>query len=133
MNRLYEVTMESDKRQYAQYGKPIIRYNSFEYKVGSLEHSEWFDLLAKFGLFSIFLMVYLFRPKKVYKGNQGFKLAFIFLLILGMLNPVHFFNIYFIVFFYIPLVDDYLFADQPPGLSKSTVRRVSVQTQGVKN
>lgn len=40
LNRLSEVTLESVKREYEQYGKPVKRYHSFEYKAGSWEHPQ---------------------------------------------------------------------------------------------
>lgn len=80
--------------------------------IGMGAHSEWLDLLAKYGLLSVFLMIYIFTPKKVYKYNQGYKLGFILFIILGFLNPIYIFNIFFIVFFYSPLLDDYFFSFQ---------------------
>lgn len=80
--------------------------------LGMGDHSEWLDLLAKYGLFSVFLMIYIFKAKKVYKYNQGYKLGFILFIILGFLNPIYIFNIFFIVFFYTPLLDDYFFSYQ---------------------
>lgn len=81
-------------------------------------HSEWLDLLAQYGLFSIFLMIYLFKSKKSYQNNQGFKMAFILFIILGFLNPINSFNIHFVVFFYVPLLDDYFFTTQSGGMAK---------------
>lgn len=80
--------------------------------IGMGAHSEWLDLLAKYGIFSILLMTYIFKAKKVYKYNQGYKLGFILFIILGFLNPIYIFNIFFIVFFYTPLLDDYFFSFQ---------------------
>ena len=40
LNRLSEITVESAKREYDQYKKPVKRYHSFEYRAGSWEHSQ---------------------------------------------------------------------------------------------
>ncbi|MEO7048017.1 MAG: hypothetical protein ABI091_22145, partial [Ferruginibacter sp.] len=72
-------------------------------------HSEWLDSLATYGIFIIFLMIYLFKSKKVYRQNQGYKLALILFIITGFVNPIHLFNIYFVVFFFVPLLDNYFF------------------------
>lgn len=78
-------------------------------EAGLGSHSEWFDLFAKYGLLGILLLIYIFKPKKVYKKNKGYKLALLLFFIIGFLNPIHLFNIYFIVFFYVPLLDNYFF------------------------
>lgn len=75
-------------------------------------HSEWLDSLAKYGIFIIFLLIYIFKPKKVYKNIQGYKLGLILFVITGFLNPIHLFNIYFVVFFFVPLLDNYFFNQQ---------------------
>jgi len=38
LNRLSKITVESAKREYDLYKKPVKRYHSFEYKAGSWEH-----------------------------------------------------------------------------------------------
>jgi hypothetical protein len=38
LNKLAEVTINAAKREYAQYGKAVKRYHSFEYQAGSWEH-----------------------------------------------------------------------------------------------
>lgn len=40
LNRLAEVTVNSAEREYKQYGNPVKRYHSFEYKAGSWDHSQ---------------------------------------------------------------------------------------------
>jgi hypothetical protein len=40
LNKLAEITINSAKREYAQYGKAVKRYHSFEYQAGSWEHSQ---------------------------------------------------------------------------------------------
>jgi len=40
LNRLAEVTINSAEREYKQYGKPVKRYHSFEYKAGSWAYSQ---------------------------------------------------------------------------------------------
>jgi len=40
LNQLAKVTIESAKREFNQYGKPVKRYHSFEYKAGSWEHAQ---------------------------------------------------------------------------------------------
>ena len=40
LNQLAKVTIESAQREFKQYGKPVKRYHSFEYKAGSWEHSQ---------------------------------------------------------------------------------------------
>lgn len=78
-------------------------------EIGLGNHSEWFDLFAKYGLFAILLITYIFKPKNAYKKNKGHKLALLLFTVIGFLNPIHIFNIYFIVFFYAPLLDNYFF------------------------
>jgi hypothetical protein len=40
LNRLSDITVESAKREYDLYKKPVKRYHSFEYKAGSWQHSQ---------------------------------------------------------------------------------------------
>ena len=40
LNNLASTTIKSAEREYQQYGKPVKRYHSFEYKAGSWEHSQ---------------------------------------------------------------------------------------------
>jgi len=40
LNKKAEVTIKSAEREYAQYGKPVKRYHSFEYQAGSWAHSQ---------------------------------------------------------------------------------------------
>jgi len=40
LNRLAKITIESAQREYEQYGKPVKRYHSFEYKAGSWDNSQ---------------------------------------------------------------------------------------------
>ncbi len=40
LNNLAKITLVSAEREYAQYGKPVKRYHSFEYKAGSWEHPQ---------------------------------------------------------------------------------------------
>jgi hypothetical protein len=40
LNRLSKITVESAKREYDLYKKPVKRYHSFEYRAGSWEHSQ---------------------------------------------------------------------------------------------
>lgn len=40
LNQLAKITIESAQREFKQYGKPVKRYHSFEYKAGSWEHSQ---------------------------------------------------------------------------------------------
>jgi hypothetical protein len=40
LNKLAEITINSAKREYAQYGEAVKRYHSFEYQAGSWEHSQ---------------------------------------------------------------------------------------------
>jgi hypothetical protein len=40
LNRLAEVTVTSAQREYKQYGKPVKRYHSFEYKAGAWSHAQ---------------------------------------------------------------------------------------------
>lgn len=40
LNRLSKITVESAKREYDQYKKPVKRYHSFEYKASSWEHPQ---------------------------------------------------------------------------------------------
>lgn len=81
-------------------------------------HSEWLDSLAKYGIFFIFFIIYIYKSKKVYKNIQGYKLALILFIIIGLLNPIHLFNIYFVVFFYAPLLDNYFFGFKSIYLTK---------------
>jgi hypothetical protein len=74
-------------------------------------HSEWLDVLAKHGLFSFLLLIYLFYPRKAYMNNQGFKFAFVLFIIAGFINPMNLFNIYFVVYFCAPFIDDYFFVN----------------------
>ena len=68
-------------------------------------HAEWFDLLAKYGLLSLFLFYYIFCPKKVYSNNKNYSISLVLLLVLGFLNPNHIFNIYFVTFFFAPMLN----------------------------
>ncbi len=40
LNELARITIESAQREYKQYGNPVKRYHSFEYKAGSWEYSQ---------------------------------------------------------------------------------------------
>lgn len=40
LNNLASITIKSAEREYAQYGKPVKRYHSFEYKAGSWVYSQ---------------------------------------------------------------------------------------------
>ena len=40
LKTLSEVTVKSAEREYSQYGKPVKRYQTFEYKAGTWEHSQ---------------------------------------------------------------------------------------------
>jgi len=40
LHKLVEVTIKSAEREYAQYGRAVRRYHSFEYQAGSWEHSQ---------------------------------------------------------------------------------------------
>jgi Transposase DDE domain group 1 len=40
LNKLAEITIKSAEREYAQYGKAVKRYHSFEYQAGSWTHSQ---------------------------------------------------------------------------------------------
>lgn len=40
LNNLANITIKSAEREYAQYGKPVKRYHSFEYKAGSWVYSQ---------------------------------------------------------------------------------------------
>lgn len=40
LNELAKTTIESAKREFKQYGKPVKRYHSFEYKAGTWEYSQ---------------------------------------------------------------------------------------------
>lgn len=71
-------------------------------------HAEWIDLLAKHGLVSLSLLYYIFCSKKVYLNNFSFRISLLLLFILGFLNPVHIFNIFFVVFFFAPLLERYI-------------------------
>jgi len=40
LNKLAKVTIESAEREFKQYGKPVKRYRSFQYKAGTWEHPQ---------------------------------------------------------------------------------------------
>lgn len=40
LNKLAKVTIESAQREFKQYGKPVKRYHSFQYKAGTWEHPQ---------------------------------------------------------------------------------------------
>lgn len=40
LNKLAEVTVKSTEREYKQYGKPVKRYHTFEYKAGSWKYAQ---------------------------------------------------------------------------------------------
>jgi hypothetical protein len=40
LNKLSEITIESAKKEYILYGKPVKKYHSFEYKAGSWQYSQ---------------------------------------------------------------------------------------------
>jgi len=40
LNKMAEITIKSAKREYAQYGKPVRRFHSFEYQAGTWAHSQ---------------------------------------------------------------------------------------------
>jgi hypothetical protein len=67
-------------------------------------HSEWFDTLAKYGVFGLFMIWFLISARKIYFEKKGFKIAFLLFIILGFVNPVNLFTIYFATFYYVPKI-----------------------------
>jgi len=70
-------------------------------------HSEWFDLLATYGIFGIFFILFIISARKTYPKKMGFKIAFLLFFIMGFVNPTQVFTIYFTSFFLVPLIDDH--------------------------
>lgn len=91
----------------------LYEYNTARMIAAGLgNHSEWLDLLAKHGIFAVLSFAYLFMPKKTYVNKQGFNLSIKIFLIAGFLNPIYLFNIFFVVYFFAPLLDDYFFSSK---------------------
>lgn len=77
--------------------------------VGLGSHSEWFDLLATYGLLgSIMLFTFLFTKFKENSETMIIKLGGLIFLILGFLNPNDSFTIYLVVFLLLPLLGSFL-------------------------
>lgn len=70
-------------------------------------HSEWFDTLAKYGVFGLFMIWFLISVRKIYFEKKGFKIAFLIFIILGFVNPVNLFTIYFATFYFVPKIPTY--------------------------
>lgn len=92
LNPIFGVTWESTSYEYE------------ETVLGVGHHSEWFDMLARYGLFAFILLTFTIRGlKKVYKTPVQKIFIFEYVL-LGFLNPVYNLFINYIVFCYIPLL-----------------------------
>lgn len=64
-------------------------------------HAEWFDSLAKYGLFAVFLFFFIKKSVNLYIGKS---ISIMMFILLGFLNPVLSFQILFVVFYLIPLL-----------------------------
>lgn len=72
------------------------------------QHTEWFDILAVYGIFSVFLIWFIISwGKNIYSQKVGFRISFLCLLIVGFLNPIHLFTLFFATFYFIPTIDDH--------------------------
>ena len=67
-------------------------------------HSEWFDLLAKYGIFGLLMAFFFILVRKKYFKNKGFAIAFFLFFALGFINPLQVFTIYFAAFYYVPKI-----------------------------
>jgi len=70
-------------------------------------HSEWFDTLARYGIFGILYIWFLISVKKTYWGQKGFMIAYSIFFILGFFNPIHLFTIFFATFYFVPKLNKY--------------------------
>lgn len=77
--------------------------------LGVGNHAEWFDMLARYGLFSILLFYFLFQSFKDQKRCISFGLHYFLYLLLGFLNPVLSFYHLFVICVYIPLLYSFIF------------------------
>lgn len=83
---------------------PSVNFDFFELaKVGVGQHAEWLDNLAKYGLFSFLLIIYLrlYSKRKYNKNNVAIPLF----VILGFFNPILFYTIFFTTFFFAPIAN----------------------------
>lgn len=82
------------------------KYDFTEYsanlKHGIGYHSQWTDTLGLFGIFGSFFLFYLWKTGKYFIKNVGFKIAFIQLILFGLINTVWGFQSYFTVFYFAP-------------------------------
>lgn len=93
---------------------------SFEYEetvLGVGHHSEWFDMLARFGLFAFLLISYTARALKRHYEDTGQKLYIILYIVLGFLNPMYNLFMNFITFCYVPLLFVFFLGNKSPLLS----------------
>lgn len=80
---------------------PSVRYDYFEMeKLGVGSHSQWFDIFAIYGLFSVLLLSYL---RKTAKGISKDNVALTLFILLGFLNPIFFFNLIFVTYYITPM------------------------------
>ena len=80
--------------------------DSIEIGVGN--HSEWMDMLARYGIFSLFLMYFIFYSFwQCYKDNK-MGLHILLFVVLGFLNPIFSFLQFFTIMIYIPFIYDIL-------------------------
>lgn len=101
-NDLYSVSLTTFSEN------PIIGINhtiknveSVKYvKIGN--HSEWFDNLALYGAFSLFLFLFLFKSSN--NGLPGMPVVFIVYMFIGFVNPLWYFLQNFVTFFFVPLL-----------------------------
>ena len=84
-------------------------YNS-DTEVGIIgQHSEWVDSIARFGIIGVVLLILFFinSLKSLYKKESYAVIPFTFFLLLGFINPVLNFTIFFILFFIQKLLHDF--------------------------
>lgn len=68
-------------------------------------HSQWFDDLAKYGVFVLLWFYYLILARKK-SSHKGFDVAFITMIITGFIKSIDSFTVLFIVFFLVPRICD---------------------------
>lgn len=71
-------------------------------------HAEWVDTMALYGLFSFVLFTFMWKNAKYVFRNTDMGIIFITYIILGFVNPCLFLNQTIILFFYMPMVIDYI-------------------------
>ena len=76
-------------------------------------HATWFDTLAKYGIFSIFMFFFIFSSLKKQKKEICSPVTMIMFIVLGFLNPLWLYPQIFSAFLFCPLLNCIMKKEQP--------------------